>query len=299
MVDNHIINNTSYISIVHISDESKPSKTFIDVSSLSSIATSNSSRFAKSRANSSVIHIKYNNLNKNRPLKMDGIGLIRPVYNRINDNCYEEIFYTNNGEHDVETKIINQKNEDGSVDRTTITTSFFPDGEIKQEAFVETIFEESFSSSSSSLEKQNSDSPKRNYQLLYGMTKRQFDLMETYFKKLEKNGYIHKNELKSHILFQAIERKNVCKVKENQVSQAVDSLDSSDDNSIDFNQFIQFMSLFFSSKYNIRRKIVSVLNGQSYSHFEPGSFKSIKKNSLINFIYFLSVISKNIYAFKF
>ncbi|RMZ93481.1 hypothetical protein BpHYR1_038055 [Brachionus plicatilis] len=137
----------SYISIIHISDESKPNKTFIDVSSLSSIATSSSS-------------------------------------------------------------------------------------EIKQEAFVETIFEENFSSSNSSLGKENLDNSKRDYQLLYAMTKRQFDLMETYFKKLEKNGYIQKNELKSHILSQVLDRKNVCKANEKQISRAIDSLESSNDANI-------------------------------------------------------------------
>lgn len=273
MVDNHIITNRSYISIVHISDESKRNKTFFDISSSSSFSTSSSSE--SSKTDNSTIYIKYNNLNnsnKNSQEKMDQLGLKQPVYKRINENCYEEIFYAKHGEHDLETRIINQKNYDGSVDRTTVTTTFLPNGEVKQEAFVESIFEENFCSSDSSLEKENSD--KKNYQLLYALTKRQFDLMEVYFEKLQLNGYIQKNELKSHILFQVKERKNVCKVNENQINRAIDSIDISKDGFIDFNGFIQFMSLFFSSKYNIKRKITSVLNGQSYSHFEPGNILS-------------------------
>ncbi|CAF0881976.1 unnamed protein product [Brachionus calyciflorus] len=279
----HDMKDKNFISVIQISDNSKSDfKTVIDISS-----HSESLDCEKNFKKSSIIHIKSNDLSATSKDSLSS----SIVSKKFEPEKIEEVLYSKNGDYDVETRIISTKNADGSIDRTTITKTFLSNGDIEKEAYVETIFEPKYlSSSNSSCNKRDDEGSRKSYQFVYEISLKQFELMEKYFKKLDKNGYIYKEELKEHIKLQVKERKRVCRVNEKQIDKAIDIVDATNDGYIDFNQFIQFMSLFFSSKYNIKKKIVSVLNGQSYSHFEPGF---LQKHEASDFIFFL----KKFYGF--
>ena len=57
---------------------------------------------------------------------------------------------------------------------------------------------------------------------------------------------------------------------EQQIVNALDIIDS-DSNDLDFDEFIDFMTLFFASKNNLKTRINNVLHGHQFTHTNTGS----------------------------
>lgn len=282
----------SFISVVQVNDpESTSPKRVYSSISRDSFGSNDQVFYYEDKNNNSMIKSK---VTKNEESKQKNIVkttyssdggksveakvepiLKQPEFIQIDENRFEEIFYSKDGENDVKTRIINQRNEDGSIDRTHIITTYFSNGEFKTEGFVETIYDDNNTSSSNwSLEQE--DLNKKKYERIYSLKGDQYDLMRNYFKNLDNEGFINKTEFRNHIILQVKDRLNIVRVTEKQIDNAIDSIDFNKSGDIDFDQFLEFLCLFFSSKYNIKRKIVSVLTGRSNLHEENG-----KKNLVL------------------
>lgn len=57
---------------------------------------------------------------------------------------------------------------------------------------------------------------------------------------------------------------------EQQIMNALEIIDS-DSNDLDFDEFIDFMTLFFASKNNLKTRINNVLHGHQFTHSNNGS----------------------------
>lgn len=113
---------------------------------------------------------------------------------------------------------------------------------------------------------------KRKYQNDYELGDEQFDFIKSCFDRMDqRDDYVNKYVFKNYIIDQVRERGSVMNnVSETDIERALDLLDSDHDGDLDFNEYLDFLYLFFAKKQNARRRIVNVLNGRSYSHARKG-----------------------------
>lgn len=125
----------------------------------------------------------------------------------------------------------------------------------------------------------------------YSLKDNQFGLVSSFFDSISKG--------KKSISILAIEnllndqlgsRKHLVATKE-LVKAGLKVIDSDNDNEISLIEFLDFLSLFFSGKHNLKDKIVSVLNGRKSTHKKSGFlnideakgfFEFLKNSSMLN-----------------
>ena len=110
---------------------------------------------------------------------------------------------------------------------------------------------------------------KKKYVHDYQLTDEQYQLIKEYFNRFQKDDLIPKSLLKGHLL-QVLSNKKKVVAKEADIANALDVIDV-DSNDLDFDEFIDFMTLFFASKFNLKNRITNVLNGHQFTHAKHGS----------------------------
>lgn len=111
---------------------------------------------------------------------------------------------------------------------------------------------------------------RRQFEDDYFLVDNQYDLLVDFFQSLS-NGKqtIRTDVIENNIIEQLKTRKNLVATDEN-VRNAIKVVDSDNDNQITFGEFLDFISLFFASKHNLKQKIHGVLNGHDELFAEAG-----------------------------
>lgn len=124
----------------------------------------------------------------------------------------------------------------------------------------------------------------RKYQRDYYLKDEQYSLLKEYFGIYSNDELIDRNLFESHLIKYALAGRRELRVKNSDIKNALDVIDSDSNYFIDFNEFLDFLTLFFASKYNLKKKIISVLNGHQYSHSQAGYLSSDEANAQYSFL---------------
>lgn len=89
-------------------------------------------------------------------------------------------------------------------------------------------------------------------------------------------------DLLRYLFVNALDRKELEGITEEDVDRALKVVDGDNDNKVTFDEFIQLLSLFFSSKNNIKQRINGVLNNKY--HEKDGSLTSKDADSVTEFL---------------
>jgi hypothetical protein len=187
---------------------------------------------------------------------------------------------------------------DFSLTKTTTTTTLYPDGRVDKSSYLELI-ESDMDINASFFESGSSDSSLGNQRYFYNLIRKkyeddyalspgQFDLIKGCFEKLDKRDeYISTFVFRHYILDQVRERADstmTTQADETAVERAIAAVDTDADGDIDFNEYLDFLYLFFAKRQNVRRRIVSVLNGRSFSHTRKGELTETEQACFFLFL---------------
>jgi hypothetical protein len=204
------------------------------------------------------------------------------------------------GENVVTVTTLNEKNPiDMSLKKTTTTVTKYPDGRVEKTTYLEVIENEvdpnaSFDSNDSFGNTHFYHLIKKKYEDDYDLKENQFDLIKSCFDKLDKrDDYINKYVFRHYIMDQVSERATKVTATERDVNRAIDAVDFDNDGDIDFNEYLDFLFLFFAKRQNIRRRIVNILNGHSFSHTRKGELNETEMASFLAFLKSFYGVSKD------
>jgi hypothetical protein len=117
----------------------------------------------------------------------------------------------------------------------------------------------------------------------FNLSKNQFSLIKTYFEENQ-----HDNNIKIALLLDDILEYAKCyesfKASRSDLYNCLKLIDTDNDGLIDFNDIIEFITLTFISKYNFKKKILSILNSRKFSHQNIGY---LNQNEAYDFLQFL------------
>lgn len=211
----------------------------------------------------------------------------------ILDSGSEEISWaTTESGNDVRTWIKVRKNADKSWERTTHVTTFYRDtGQSHTETYYETFFDDESDTNQSSDNDDDSleeETVRKRYEKNYELKGNQYDLLKKCFDKMEDNnnnkGFINQALLKAHIEVQVRERDRLIRADEESIDRALSTIDKDEDANINFQDFLDFLYLFFASKKNLRTKVVSILTGHRRSHATPGKLNEKEARLFFEFL---------------
>lgn len=113
-----------------------------------------------------------------------------------------------------------------------------------------------------------------------------YALVKEFFEEQKDDQVLLKNDLLRFLLKNTLNQRTELKgVSEEDIERALKTIDSNQDDKINFDEFIQLLSLFFSSKNNLKQRITGVLNNQANGHQNPGSLTSAEASSFTNFLH--------------
>lgn len=73
-------------------------------------------------------------------------------------------------------------------------------------------------------------------------------------------------------------------VEKNAIDRTISAINSNADGNITFEDFVDFLTLFFACKQNFREKIISVLNGPKQRHFVHGNLTESEAKDFFTFL---------------
>ena len=73
-------------------------------------------------------------------------------------------------------------------------------------------------------------------------------------------------------------------VENNTIDRTISAINSNADGNITFEDFVDFLTLFFALKNNLREKIISVLNGPKQRHFLHGNLTESEAKDFLAFL---------------
>lgn len=95
-------------------------------------------------------------------------------------------------------------------------------------------------------------------------------------------------------------RSDFITVKENAIYRAIRAFNSNADGNITFQDFVDFFTLFFASKKNLRQKIISVLNGLEQHHFFNGNLTESEAKEFFKFlVHFYGLKNEEMTSFEY
>lgn len=118
----------------------------------------------------------------------------------IQDCGSEETTWSHDGPKDIRTKVQLKRNTmNCSWEKTTVVTTFFPDGFSHTDTYYETLFDDDEDEECNMNDIEN-DNVRRRYEKLYQLQPNQFELIKKCFSRMENNGFICPKILRTHIL---------------------------------------------------------------------------------------------------
>jgi Ca2+-binding EF-hand superfamily protein len=125
----------------------------------------------------------------------------------------------------------------------------------------------------------------RKYQCDYNLKDKQYFLIKNYFDTYSSDDeLIDRNLFQNHLIKYSEKARIELKANENDIKNSLEVIDSDSNYFIDFNEFLDFLTLFFASKPNLKDKIISVLNGHQYSHSSAGYLNVDEAKSNFEFL---------------
>lgn len=124
------------------------------------------------------------------------------------------------------------------------------------------------------------------YKCDYFLKDDQYTLLKEYFDMYASDELIDRNLFETHLIKYALcaNRKETIHARDTDIKNALDVIDSDSNYFIDFNEFLDFLTLFFANKTTLKRKIISVLNGHQYSHSQAGYLTLDEANTHVTFL---------------
>lgn len=128
----------------------------------------------------------------------------------------------------------------------------------------------------------------------YKITEAAFDLSHQFFNEHQENDLIS-NSMLSSVISESIKDRNDVNATQNHIDSALKAIDSDNDDKINFDEFIRFLYLFFSSKNNFRQRVFRVLECQ----FSSGTLNNDEANDTKKFLdnfYSMKEETRNIFT---
>lgn len=89
----------------------------------------------------------------------------------------------------------------------------------------------------------------------FDISEASYELVRDFFNE-QQDGQLLKNELLRYLLHQAlVNRAELQGVSEEDVNRALKAIDTNQDDKVNFDEFVQLLTLFFSSKNNLQQRI--------------------------------------------
>ena len=113
----------------------------------------------------------------------------------------------------------------------------------------------------------------RKYQYDYNLKENQYFLIKDFFDtySIGDDELIDRNLFQNHLIKYSQNKARIeLKANEADIIHSLEVIDSDSNYFIDFNEFLDYLTLFFASKLNLKKKLISVLNGHQYSHATSG-----------------------------
>lgn len=127
----------------------------------------------------------------------------------VQESGSEEITWSRDGDNEVRTLIKLKRNEQNhSWEKTTVVTTFFPNGQSHTDTYYETLFDDEEDEDERSSDDGDDDhnmsaldeeSVRRRYEKFYQLRGNQYDLLKKCFRKMESEGFISRPLLRVHI----------------------------------------------------------------------------------------------------
>merc|ERR1712127_1068926 len=104
------------------------------------------------------------------------------------------------------------------------------------------------------------DSEKTKYTEQFNISENTYNLVKEFYEdqKVSKLYGLLESDLLRYLLVNSLGREELEGVTEEDVNRAIKAVDADNDNKVTFDEFIQLLSLFFSSKNNIKQRITGV-----------------------------------------
>jgi hypothetical protein len=129
----------------------------------------------------------------------------------------------------------------------------------------------------------NSDQFTLKYVDLYKLSAKQYELLDEFFKECSENDLLSVNLLET-LTNKQLESRSIVKASKHDVKKALKLIDTNNDNLINFNELIDFLSLFFANESNLAERIESVLNSKSYTQLKPYFLSKDEANYYFDFL---------------
>ena len=124
---------------------------------------------------------------------------------------------------------------------------------------------------------------RQKYMLDYNLNDHQYDLIKGYFDRLQRDGLLKVDILKQHMFATIENTANLSATRENILSTC-ELIDNDGDRLLDMSDFIDYLTLFFANKYNLRAKIQCFLNGHRFSHSNVGFLNQKEASGFLEFL---------------
>lgn len=129
------------------------------------------------------------------------------------------------------------------------------------------------------------DADKEAYVSQFNLSEDSYALVKEFYEENKESQNLLKNALLKHLFLNALEtREELKEVTEEDVTRALTAIDSDHDEKINMSEFIQLLSLFFSSKNNLQERIAGVLESMSSSHAKKGFLSPKEASGFTNFL---------------
>ena len=103
----------------------------------------------------------------------------------------------------------------------------------------------------------------------FNISSESYDLVNDFFNE-QQDGQLLKNELLRYLLNQAlVSRAELQGLSEDDVSRALKAIDRDNDDKLNFDEFVQLLTLFFSSKNNLQQRIA----GKNQARYTASTFR--------------------------
>lgn len=84
------------------------------------------------------------------------------------------------------------------------------------------------------------------------------------------------------IQVQVKDRSRLIRADEETIERTLNTIDTDKDENVSFQEFLDYLYLFFASKKNFRAKVVNILNGHKRKHLARGSLTEREARQYLN-----------------
>jgi hypothetical protein len=112
----------------------------------------------------------------------------------------------------------------------------------------------------------------------------QFDLVTQFYDQHKSKTTSNlRNKFINLLMIEALKERQVVKANEQDIKRALATLDSDNDEHINLDEFFQLLVLFFASKFNLKSRLVNILNNKS-SDNENKVLNASEANQFVEFL---------------